>query len=175
MMTFLTKRNQHTTKPGNLVKWSNISMLLSKMLWCCKYNLWKSFEERMKNARVITQWTVNEAKPNQQWLQALVSHWFKNRIPLSFWCWKDDSITRVGTFRKCWMKITASLKDSYCRIYFDNFTLLPNSGLQIERNIYSCRIVNEHRPGFQKIQSQQKIWKSRYYDGMSVFKWSDNK
>jgi len=100
MMTFLTKRNQHTTKPGNLVKWSNISMLLSKMLWCCKYNLWKSFEERMKNARVITQWTVNEAKPNQQWLQALVSHWFKNRIPLSFWCWKDDQHHRSWDVQK---------------------------------------------------------------------------
>ena len=80
------------------------------------------------------------------------------------------------------MKLTESLKGTYCRIFFDNFYTSPQVVYRLmkERKIYSCETVRGHRRGLPKDMKLTKDLKkgeidSRYYDGMSVVKWLDNK
>lgn len=124
----------------------------------------------------------------QKPIQRGFKHWCRNDSRTGYlyqfdiYAGKKTASPEFGLAENVVLELTDSLKDSSCRMFFDNFYTSPQLvyRLMTERKIYSCGTVREHRRGLPKDMKATKDLKkgemdSRYYHGMSVVKWIDTK
>ena len=141
----------------------------------------------MKNDKIQRQShdkTVYKAKPIQRGFKYWCCNDSKTGYLYQFdiYVGKKTASPELGPSERVVMKLTESLKDSHCRIFFANFLTSPQLVYRLmkERKIYFCGPVRAHRQVLLKGMKSTKDLKkrkmdSRYYDGMSVMKWLDTK
>ena len=115
----------------------------------------------------------------QKPIQRGFKHWCRNDSRTGYlyqfdiYAGKKTASPEFGLAENVVLELTDSLKDSSCRMFFDNFYTSPQLvyRLMTERKIYSCGTVREHRRGLPKDMKATKDLKKRR-DGFKILPWN---